>query len=644
MKSPKYLLSVFILILWLGCNSQSPNQLNSGKKDTEKFSISEFNALDNYGRETDTLSSINIDFTNAMGGIEIPTRNQTKSAYFIFSFKIKNNTTKSASFYYKLFYQNETYKFEETRDTTFGYLQYQEENFYGSWSDTLIGYKSTVSIPTDNEYHIVTDSFKIVGNPRFEERYYDKGINNKWQRNPRVGNYEFLLSVADEKTYKEDLPSFIQHVYEKENGHYINPFDYLQYRLSKKQNNLAAIFSPRKLKVVADLNIKNGIFIDSATFKSENNNKYYCETCGPTEQLNTSACFKQFKPFVIESTYFDNIPLIADVNKEDYNITDYYWHKNFIPLEERIHTIPMSPRTACESVSINKANNSLVIKNPASKEYDWRKEIAGVITRHGLTYGKFTVKCKMTRLLNNQNMWNGITNAIWLLSQSDKKWNYRRVCKNGGYIPEYMAEEGSSKIPQTAYSEIDIEVMKAEPYCPSNSFPPFFKQTRSDKNKVRSWLPLLSDDLKSNEDKIHVTCTNWDMGCKDASRYAAGCVPNKYGGSTYESFRWGLEGSRGVTGGQMENDKELYGSDYYYFEIDWKPNEIIWRVGPELNNMHVVCYMDSSFTNIPNNQMLLIIDQEFHNTKWWYGAPFEQWNVPFPKTPIEGIIYEVIVE
>ena len=45
MKSPKYLLSVFILILWLGCNSQSPNQLNSGKKDTEKFSISEFNVV-----------------------------------------------------------------------------------------------------------------------------------------------------------------------------------------------------------------------------------------------------------------------------------------------------------------------------------------------------------------------------------------------------------------------------------------------------------------------------------------------------------------------------------------------------------------------------------------------------------------------
>jgi hypothetical protein len=42
--------------------------------------------------------------------------------------------------------------------------------------------------------------------------------------------------------------------------------------------------------------------------------------------------------------------------------------------------------------------------------------------------------------------------------------------------------------------------------------------------------------------------------------------------------------------------------------------------------------------------MLLIIDQEFHNTKWWYGAQFEQENIPFPSEEIIGKIYEVTIE
>jgi len=111
MKAPKYLLSLTILIFSFGCNSQSPNALAAIKKDTESFSIADFNALSNFGKGTDSLSSLNIDFTNAMMGIEIPTSRQTKSGYFVFTFKIKNNTPSTASYFYKIFYQNESYKF-----------------------------------------------------------------------------------------------------------------------------------------------------------------------------------------------------------------------------------------------------------------------------------------------------------------------------------------------------------------------------------------------------------------------------------------------------------------------------------------------------------------------------------------------------
>jgi hypothetical protein len=42
--------------------------------------------------------------------------------------------------------------------------------------------------------------------------------------------------------------------------------------------------------------------------------------------------------------------------------------------------------------------------------------------------------------------------------------------------------------------------------------------------------------------------------------------------------------------------------------------------------------------------MLLIITQEFHNTKWWIGSPYSQDNIPFPENDIKGEILEVTVE
>jgi hypothetical protein len=58
----------------------------------------------------------------------------------------------------------------------------------------------------------------------------------------------------------------------------------------------------------------------------------------------------------------------------------------------------------------------------------------------------------------------------------------------------------------------------------------------------------------------------------------------------------------------------------------------------------VVGYEDFTITSIPNNQMLLIVTQEFHNTKWWIGSPFSQDNIPFPKNDIVGEIFEVTIE
>jgi hypothetical protein len=42
--------------------------------------------------------------------------------------------------------------------------------------------------------------------------------------------------------------------------------------------------------------------------------------------------------------------------------------------------------------------------------------------------------------------------------------------------------------------------------------------------------------------------------------------------------------------------------------------------------------------------MLMVITQEFHNTKWWIGSPYQQDNIPFPKNDIVGEIYEMTIE
>jgi vancomycin permeability regulator SanA len=42
--------------------------------------------------------------------------------------------------------------------------------------------------------------------------------------------------------------------------------------------------------------------------------------------------------------------------------------------------------------------------------------------------------------------------------------------------------------------------------------------------------------------------------------------------------------------------------------------------------------------------MLMIITQEFHNTRWWVGSAYQQDNIPFPENDITGEIYELTIE
>ena len=189
------------------------------------------------------------------------------------------------SYYYKIFYQNELYKFIEylKKNDLYSYNALSANNFYGSWENSIDGFHITPVVPNDNQVHVVTDSFRIIGNPRDEQKYFGSQTtnqcctyktinkkmeeirnspdwykqiinksktnnisvedqlckdalwimkeslkngknNNRWKRNPRVGNYSFILTVTTEDNLNK-IPESIKSIGKTAiNGQYINPY------------------------------------------------------------------------------------------------------------------------------------------------------------------------------------------------------------------------------------------------------------------------------------------------------------------------------------------------------------------------------------------------------------------------------------
>ena len=308
-----------------------------------------------------------------------------------------------------------------------------------------------------------------------------------------------------------------------------------------------------------------------------------------------------------------------------------------------IPTVIQTSQHPCQTVTSDAVNKKITLRNPASKPGEWKKESVGIITRHGFTYGKFRVKVKLTELLNKDNVWNGITNAMWLITQGGGEWNFRRNCGNEGYMSTYWGGPNDKRVKAVDYSEIDFEILKTPPYCPENIFPPVYKANTPNRNKVKNWNVKLPDDILNTDDQITVACTNWDMACSEPKNYDAGCQPVYYQNTNFEAHRW-ERNYRALTEKSLEKHDELFKSDFYYFEIDWRPTEIIWRIGKDLKHLRVVGYMNDKVTSIANNQMLFIITQEFHNTQWWPGTPYKQENIPFPSKDMVGEIYDFTIE
>ncbi|NCA76295.1 MAG: hypothetical protein EOM90_08170 [Alphaproteobacteria bacterium] len=609
---------------------------------SEQFVVKNFNPIANWKSGT-TLS---LDYSGAIsGGFVVPSPNQTEEGYFRLEFSIRNTGTAPRKFMYKIFYQNESYKFPE-RDPADSLRQHPQawENFYGSWEEQDAAFAETEMIPADGDFHQVTSKFRIVGNPRNEPRYFADGHNDRFKRNLRVGAYSFMLVVTiPENVQNKVIPINVQQIGTSSPEGFVNPYFYFLYGPGASLPNTIIQKFPQTLKVVANPDPGAGIFVNPSAYSKEEAEKGKTPCCGQDSSWYRNAAFEQFVHYVDPSTKLNNIPVITDIMNDPYTRMDYNWNRRFYRKEELIATTALVAEIPCQTVVSDPVNHKIIIRNPKSEFGKWQKQNVGVITRHGMTFGKYTVKCKLTELLNKHNMWNGLTNAIWMITQSQADWNLRRTCTNGGYMANYYGGQQDQRVPTVGYSEIDFEILKTVPYCPSWVLPPVYNHGIDDQKNVLNWNVPFPEEVMADDDKIIVSCTNWDMACWQPAHFSEGCYPVHHNSTTYWAHRWD-KNYRALTQKTPEPDDELFAAPYYYFQIDWQPDKIIWRIGPEKGRMRVVGYMDESITSIPNNQMLLIITQEFHNTKWWIGSAYSQDNIPFPGADYVGEIFEVTIE
>jgi len=655
--------------------------VTSCTKNNDLFEIRNFTAIQNYGAEKDSVKSINLDYDNAFeNGFVIPSIRQTSDGFFEASFQLKNNQKENIKYYYKLYYQNESYKFDENH-------AYANENFYGSWDDVNTTFVETPEIPSDGNFHMVTTKFRIVGNPRNEKQFYGSNeigpiteeaikevsisikqndewykmivekahsneitpekqlyfdaiyvlnqrretgeFNNRWKRNPRVGEYRFMLVVVDNLDTLNAIPANIKNIslINDSTKAFDNPFTY--FKTFSSSENQKVIFAEDKLKVSAKPNFNNGVFIDKLAFtRGQYDTSYFKNNCNSSQHQLLNAHFDQFVSSYNAEHKFKNIPIVADVHGGGYTKKDYY--NNFNKDHKFITSNIEIPNCPCKNVKVNSEKNSVELSNSATKIGEWKKENVGVITRHGFTYGKFRVKAKLPPLLNKDNVWNGLTNAIWMICQKGS-WNKRRTCyTDGGYVPKSFAGTGELiRTPNDFYSEIDIEIVKASRNWPLSSY-------GGDASKKPK-------DPKSDSNKVMVTFTNWDLACKDPKDFNRGVFNINHNNNTYQLHRWDYW-YHAVTGKYAALNDELFNSPYYWFEIEWTPESITWRIGPEKDKLYEIGYMNSAITSIPNNQMLLIVTQEWHLENWWPEAPFNQNFIPFPSKEIKGEVLEVEIE
>jgi hypothetical protein len=646
--------------------------------DEKTFKIKDFDPIANFNDQHDTIK-YKVDLSNALiDGIVIPAKGDDVQ-HLQTKFSIINKGSKPKSYYYKVYYQNESYKYEEM-DGLFK-NEKSSDNFYGSWNTDGMGFHKTPVIPNNGDAFEIIDSLVIMGNPRNEKRYFganpqspliseisltkmmegiksneewfnqikekakknnksveeqlesdakwtimryrEKGdLNNRWKRNPRVGVYSFLLVVVEENMIHR-IPDYLKDVsvinpeskkFENPYYHFLNTNHYEFYTSIKK--------SERHLKVSAQVDLTKGIFSNISQTDTNDRILESSNYCSCNDTLFYDAHVEQFFHNVNKNFSFENTPKVYDVVGDNYTVEQFKTDTAQLVKEALITDHIRIADHACATVGYDEKENAVFLTNPGNEGKEKPvKENVGIKTRHGFTYGKFRAKIAFPEIISQSGVWNGLTCAFWLVYQ-EGKWNTRGICEKG-YRPQPRSRKSDVKYDK--YSEIDIEIVKTSKYWPKTSY------SSSD-------YPV--DDALNNN--VMVTVTNWDLACHDPSDFVVGAKDFEYNGHTFTLHRWD-DWYKAVTSKFEYPQEKTLGKPIYY-EVEWKPNEIIWRMGEDENNMVVIGYMNEKSTKIPDNQMIMVVTQEFHDATWWPLAPFSQNHVPFPLKDITGYVYEMTIE
>ena len=657
-------------------------------QNQNSFEVIDFNPLANYSKFSDTLE-LNMDLSNAIvDGISLPS-DSASDKYFSIRFKIKNNGSESRKYYYKVYYQNESYKIEEFISAKGGkdYNPKSTRNFYGSWLGKNISFHETALIPNNNEFYEIVDSIRIVGNPRNEEplfgqknqyrpildsdiepvirnikntpewlskinekaianniplseqlvldakwmvlnsRQEDK-INLRWRRNPRTGYYGFLLVVTDEND-QSDIPDYIKNITLKDSitENYMNPYYYFLHDPSAKRENTVVVESKNLLKTKAKIEPDNGIYINPSRFVDGIDESELNEQCGISEKYFNNAHYEQFIHYINYDYELNNIPYSYDVVNDNYTQAQYHADSIKYRKSGLLKDHVKITENPGKTVGYDKERNALFMKNPGNyNNNEFRKENVGLKTRVGFTYGKIKAKIHFPEMISDDYVWNGLTCAFWLINQGPGEWNQRSTCETG-YIPKHItAKSDSDRVKSNTYSEIDIEIVKTSKYWTKSSYGGREDYPRED----------------ALNDNVIITTTNWDLSCRDPENFNLGVRKLEYENDEFHAHRWHKWYKALTTKYEYPQSKTL--GKILYYEIDWQPDKIIWSIGEDKDNMKIIGYMDDSYTKIPDNQMVAVMIQEFHYALWWPVAPFSQDFVPFPKNDIIGYIYEIEIE
>jgi len=309
-----------------------------------------------------------------------------------------------------------------------------------------------------------------------DQKQKDSSTNNRYKRNPRMGLYEFKVVVTTPEDF-EELPAWIKDISQKNReGSFTNPFSWFE-NIPLELVNTQVFASKKELQVYAQLDLARGIYINPLSLDNYDYKKeYYTSSCSDSVNRYKDAQVELFFHNINRGYQLHNIPVVKDVTGENYTRKQY--EENMAEYNNSpkvINTFVNSTDCPCKNVIVNKQERSITLKNPGNKPGEFKKEHVGIITRIGFTYGKFRAKIKFPETLSKDHVWNGITNAFWLMAQDvNLKWNMRRICDaDVAYIPKQEPDnEGSlsrSK-KQITYSEIDFEILKESQFWPRSSY------------------------------------------------------------------------------------------------------------------------------------------------------------------------------